>query len=169
MPSTNGSGPPALEVAGISKVYGGEIALADASLSVRQGEIHGLLGANGAGKSTLVKIISGVEHQDAGTVAIGGGVLPVPHYAAAAREHGPAPIPQDRAMVGELSIAENIALTVGYPRKRSGFIDGDALRRQAEAALERVGLEHDVADLVRALPIADQTLVAIARALAVDA
>lgn len=168
MPS-NDSGTPALEVTGIRKVYGGEVALADASMRVGPGEIHALLGANGAGKSTLVKIISGVETQDGGTVAIGGDVLPAPHTAAVAREHGLAVINQDRALVGDLSVAENMALTMGFPTKRGGFIDFAEVRRRSLAALERVGLEKDVDSFVSDLPIADQTLVAIARALAVDA
>jgi ribose transport system ATP-binding protein len=159
---------PALEVSGIQKVYGGEVALANATLRVDQGEIHGLLGANGAGKSTLVRIISGVERQDGGTVSLGGDPLPVPHNAAIARAHGLAMIHQDRALVADLSIAENVALTVGFPR-RGRLVDGKALRRQAKDALARVGLDHDVDSFVRELPIADQTLVAIARALAIEA
>ena len=168
MSSDTSSSTAALEVTGIRKVYGGEIALADASMRVGRGEIHGLLGANGAGKSTLVRIISGVETQDGGTVAIGGDALPAPHTAAMAREHGLAVINQDRALVGDLSVAENMALTMGFPTRR-GFIDFDAVRRRSVAALERVGLEKDVDSFVSDLPIADQTLVAIARALAVDA
>lgn len=159
---------PALEVSGIRKVYGGEIALADATFSVGQGRIHGLLGANGAGKSTLVRIVCGVERQDGGTVAIGGCVLPVPHSPAAARALGCAHIHQERALAPDLSIAENVALTLGYPR-RFGLIDWKAVRAQAEAAVRRIGLEHDVDTPVGELAIADQTLVAIARALALDA
>lgn len=158
----------ALEVFAICKVYGGEVALADVSLTVARGQIHGLLGANGAGKSTLVRIVSGVEQQDGGSVSLGGELLPMPHNAAIARAHGLAMIHQDRALVPDLSIAENIALTLGFPLRR-GLVDWRALRRQAREALARVGLEHDVEHFVRELPIADQTLVAIARALAVDA
>jgi ribose transport system ATP-binding protein len=169
MSSDTSSSTAALEVTGIRKVYGGEIALGDTSMRVGPGEIHGLLGANGAGKSTLVRIISGVETQDGGTVAIGGDVLPAPHTAAVAREHGLAVINQDRALVGDLSVAENMALTMGFPTRRGGFIDFDEVRRRSVAALERVGLEKDVDSFVSDLPIADQTLVAIARALAVDA
>lgn len=159
----------ALEVLGVSKVYGGEVALADASMRVRRGQIHGLLGANGAGKSTLINIIAGVVQQDAGTVAIGGEVLPVGHDAAAARGLGLVHIHQDRALVGDLTVAENIALTLGFPRTRRRFIDRRAMRRNAIEALEQVGLERNVDTDVCDLPIADQTLIAIARALAVDA
>jgi ribose transport system ATP-binding protein len=166
---TDQSVTPALEVTGLRKVYGGEIALADASMRVGRGEIHGLLGANGAGKSTLVRIVSGVETQDGGTVSLGGTELPVPHTAAMARELGLAHIHQDRALVGDLSVAENMALTMGFPTGRGGFIDFKRMRAQSLDALRRVGLEQDVDTFVADLPIADQTLVAIARALAVDA
>jgi ribose transport system ATP-binding protein len=158
----------ALQVSGIQKVYGGEVALAGASLRVGRGEIHGLLGANGAGKSTLVRIICGAEPQDAGTVAIGGEQLPVPHSGALVKSLGCALIHQDRALAADLTIAENVALTVGYPR-RHGLIDRRATARQAREALDRVGLRADVQTYVGELPIAEQTLVAIARALAVDA
>jgi ribose transport system ATP-binding protein len=160
--------PLALNATGIRKVFGGEVALANADFSVRVGEIHGLLGANGAGKSTLVRIICGVEHQDGGTVAVDGRDLPVPHTAADVRALGLAHIDQDRALVADMSIAENMALTMGYPQRRR-LVDWRAVRRQARTALERVGLTHDVDAFARELPIADQTLVAIARALAVDA
>lgn len=159
---------PALEVQGIQKVYGGEIALAGASLRVGPGEIHGLLGANGAGKSTLVRIICGAEPQDGGTVAIGGERLPVPHSGAHVKALGCSLIHQDRALAPDLTIAENIAMTVGYVRRR-GLIDRRATARQAREALDRVGLRADVEAYVGELPIAEQTLVAIARALTVDA
>lgn len=160
---------PVLEVSGISKVYGSEVALADVSMRVQRGEIHGLLGANGAGKSTLVRIVSGVEQQDAGTVTIGGKRLPAPHDASAARAAGLVHIHQDRALVGDLTVAENVALTVGFSRGRTKLIDRGEMRAVAAGALEQVSLDVDVDANVCDLPIADQTLIAIARALAVDA
>lgn len=159
---------PLLEVQQVRKVYGGEVALADASLCVGQGTIHGLLGANGAGKSTLVKIICGVERQDGGTVSIAGEQLPVPHTPLDAQSHGIAHIHQDRALVPDLSIAENLALTLGYPR-RAGLVRMGEMRRAAESAFEMIERAHDVSTLVSDLPIADQTIVALVRALATDA
>ncbi|MPY59056.1 sugar ABC transporter ATP-binding protein [Streptomyces spongiae] len=158
----------ALQVTGLTKVYGGEVALADADLRVGRGEIHGLLGANGAGKSTLVKIVGGAEPQDAGTVRLGGVTLPPHHRPAAVAALGLAIIHQDRALSPGLTIAENIALVVGFPRRRR-LIDRKALRELAQAALQRVGMRTDVDTLVSDLPIAEQTLVAIARALAQQA
>ena len=159
----------ALEVSGLTKIYGGEIALADADLRVGRGEIHGLLGANGAGKSTLVKIVSGAETADAGTVTIQGHELPPRHRPADAQDQGLAIIHQDRALMPALSIADNIGIVVGFPRRRGGTIDAATMRATARAALDRVGMTTDVDTLVADLPIAEQTLVAIARALALQA
>ncbi|MFJ9893165.1 sugar ABC transporter ATP-binding protein [Streptomyces sp. NPDC091280] len=159
---------PALRVRGLTKVYGGAVALAGADLSVGRGEIHGLLGANGAGKSTLVKIVGGAETQDAGTVTVGGVTLPPHHRPSAVTALGLAIIHQDRALSPGLTIAENIALVVGFPRRRR-LIDRAALRALAETSLRRVGMRTDVDTLVSDLPIAEQTLVAIARALALRA
>jgi ribose transport system ATP-binding protein len=149
-------------------VYGGNIALAGVSLAIERGEIHGLLGANGAGKSTLVKIISGTEVQDSGTISIDGKQLPVPHHPTMVREAGCALIHQERALAPDLSVADNIALTIGFAGKW-GLIDQKKTARRARVALERVGLNADVSTLVSDLPIAEQTLVAVARALAVEA
>jgi ABC-type sugar transport system ATPase subunit len=161
--------PAVLEVEDVRKVYGGEAALAGASLAVGEGEIHGLIGANGAGKSTLVKIICGVETQDSGRVRIDGRELPVPGDPRAVREAGCAYIHQDRALAADLSITENVALTVDFPRRSGRRIDWRGARRRAAEALALMGVELDPDTLVRHLPIAEQTVVAIARALVVDA
>jgi ABC-type sugar transport system ATPase subunit len=158
----------ALRVDGVRKVYGGEIALDGVSFTVDRGEIHGLLGANGAGKSTLVRLICGIEVPDGGTVHLFGRQLPRVGSASAARHAGLAYIQQDRALAPDLSVADNIALATGYPT-RAGLIRPQALNELAEAALDRVGLRADVRATVGELTIAHQTLVAIARALAVDA
>jgi ribose transport system ATP-binding protein len=163
------SSPAVLQVENVRKVYGGEVALADASLSVGTGEIHGLIGANGAGKSTLIKIVCGVETQDAGTVTICGETLPVPGDPRAVKAVGCAYIHQDRALAPDLSVAENIALTTDFPRRVGGRISWGKTRRKAATALSRMGVDIDPDSLVRDLPIAEQTLVAIARAIGVEA
>lgn len=160
--------PPLLEVEHVRKVYGGEVALADASLRVGQGRVHGLLGANGAGKSTLVRIICGAERRDGGTIAVAGERLPDAHTALEAQAHGIAHIHQDRALVPDLSIAENLALSLGYPT-RGGLVRMGEMRRAAERAFEMIDIGHDVSTPVSELPIADQTIVALVRALATDA
>ena len=92
-----------LAVEAVSKAYGPTVALADVSLSVRAGEIHGLLGENGAGKSTLLKIISGAEAADAGVVRVDGRVLGADPGRVLAT--GVAMIYQELTLVSELSVA----------------------------------------------------------------
>jgi ribose transport system ATP-binding protein len=161
--------PQALQVRGLQKVYGGEAALSGADLTVGVGEIHGLLGANGAGKSTLVRIVCGVEHRDGGDITLFGESLPREYGASAVQKLGLAYIHQDRALAQDMSIADNIALVDGFRRNRLGLIDRSAVIAASERALAKVDLELDVRTVVGELSIAEQTLVAVARGLAVDA
>lgn len=153
---------------GVTKVYGGTVALAEADFEVCAGEIHGLLGENGAGKSTLVKIAAGVETPDAGRVELFGEVLPPGFGPEAVARRGCAFIHQQHGLVGALTIAENVALTAGFPR-RGGRIDRSELRARARSALARMGVELDVETEVADLPIALRAQVAIARAVATNA
>jgi ABC-type sugar transport system ATPase subunit len=148
----------AIDARGVEKVYGPTVALAGASLRTRAGEIHALLGENGAGKSTLVRILAGVERADAGTISLFG----APHERGA--EQGCAFIHQDLALFPAMSVAANIALAGGFER-RLGLIDDTATRRRVGELLERLGIRIDPSILVGELPLADQTAVAIARAL----
>jgi ribose transport system ATP-binding protein len=161
----------ALELCDLRKVYAGVVALAGATMSIRSGEIHGLLGANGAGKSTIVRLVAGAVPQDYGTITVFSEQLPVPHDAAVLRRYQLGVIHQDPGLVLDLSIAENISLVVDYPRKGrvSRRIDWRQVRRTAVEALARLGVEHNVNDLAGTLTVADQAIVSIARALALNA
>ena len=166
-PANAGAGIPALRVVGLEKAYGGELALAGVDLTVEAGEIHGLLGANGAGKSTLVRIVSGAEAPSGGVVEVFGENI---HSGIVTRSRrvDVAYIHQDRALSGDLSIADNIALSVGFA-KRFGMINHRETSRKAVEAMKLVSIELDPETLVRELSIGQQTLVAIARALASSA
>ena len=145
--------PVAGRFSGVTKVYGGTVALAEADFEVLAGEIHGLLGENGAGKSTLVKIAAGVEIPDAGTVELFGEVLPAGFGPEVVARRGCAFIHQQHGLVGALTIAENVALTAGFPT-RGGSIDRNELRARARSALARMGVDLDVDTEVADLPIA---------------
>ena len=160
--------PVAGRFSGMTKVYGGTVALAEADFEVLAGEIHGLLGENGAGKSTLVKIAAGVEIPDAGTAELFGEVLPTGFGPEAVARRGCAFIHQQHGLVGALTIAENVALTAGFPTRR-GSIDRSELRARARSALARMGVDLDVDTEVSDLPIALRAQVAIARAVATNA
>src|SRR5579871_2886320 len=104
----NGTAPP-LEVRDIAKRFGSVVALRAASLSIRAGEVHALMGANGAGKSTLVKILTGVFPADAGTITIRGQMRSF-RSPAEARKAGIVSVYQDPALVPDLTVAQNMRL-----------------------------------------------------------
>lgn len=156
-----------LDIRGLRKVYGGTVALGGVDFSVRRGEIHALLGENGAGKSTLVKLLAGVEPCDGGAIMVDGQALPVNHTSREVDGAGVAFIHQQIGLVGDMTVAENIALLSGYPR-RAAFIDWRAISRLAAEALERMRVDINPDEMVANLPVSAQSVVAIARALARD-
>jgi len=156
---------PLLRLTGVTKRFPGVTALDDVSLTVRAGEIHALLGENGAGKSTLLKIVSGAQSPDAGTIEWRGRpiALASPH---AAQRQGIVTIYQEFTLIPDLTIAENVF--VGREPLRCGFVDGRQMRRDTRAITARIGLTLDPATPVRALSVAEQQMVEIARALSMD-
>ena len=156
---------PLLTMRGISKQFGGTQALADARIEVAGGEIVALLGENGAGKSTLIKILAGVHLFDAGAITYRGQSVP---HGAGLRRLPIAFIHQDLGLIEWMTVAENISLMLGFPR-RFGIIDWNAARARAEAALEALGADIDPDLRVHHLTRTEKSLVAIARALAADA
>ena len=158
---------PLLEMRVITKRFPGVVALADVSFECRAGEVHALVGENGAGKSTLIKLLSGVHEPDAGEITIGGESFEVvtPDDA---RRLGIAVIYQDFNLVPELSVAENLFLG-SEPRTLLGLVDFRALRARAEELLAQLRVRIDVRQPVSTLTVAQQQIVEIAKALAVDA
>src|ERR1700761_9084419 len=152
-----------LQVRGVFKTFGGTEALSDVGITLKAGEILALLGENGAGKSTLIKILAGVYTPDAGEVSFRG--LDVTH---ALRRLPIAFIHQDLGLIDWMTVAENICMTLGFPR-RFGLIDRRAARARAGAALGRLGADIDPELRIQSLSRTEKSLVAIARALAADA
>ena len=151
----------------VSKSFGGVRALDRVTFTVEPGEIHALAGENGAGKSTLIKILGGALEPDGGTVEING--HPVTTFSpAAARRAGVAVICQQPALFHELTVAENIGLSMeqGSPWQR---VDWASRARQAEQMLARVGADIRPDALVRDLSMPRQQLVEIAKALGLSA
>ena len=155
-----------LQMRGISKAFAGVPALEDVQLTLRSGEIHGLMGENGAGKSTLIKVLTGVHARDRGVIEFDGREVS-PRSPKEAEAHGISTVYQEVNLIPPLSIAENIML--GRQPKKFGIIQWSAMRRQAARALERLGLALDVTRELRSCSIALQQMVAIARALDVQA
>ena len=151
-----------LEVRRLTKRFAGNIALDEVDFDVRAGEVHALLGENGAGKSTLIKTLAGVHRYDSGEIRLKGLVVDP------AVERLPITfIHQDLGLVDSMSVAENVAVVTGYPRSR-GLISWSSTRRTATAALERMGGGLDPNARVGDLSAAEKSIVAIARAMAVN-
>ncbi len=165
--STAATGTPVLRLSGVSKSFPGVKALSDVSLELWPGEVMALVGENGAGKSTIVKILTGIYQPSEGTILLDGRETRFP-TAQAAAEAGITAIHQETVLFDELSVAENIFL--GHaPRTRLGLIDWPELRRRAAEILERIDARLDPDMALKELGIANKHLVAIARALSVDA
>ncbi|TCR87786.1 sugar ABC transporter ATP-binding protein [Rhizobium sp. BK376] len=155
--------PPLLVAHGIRKAYGGAQALKGVSLTLRAGEIHGLVGANGAGKSTFIKVLAGLTHPDAGEVLIDGSPVTIANPAAAT-DLGMSFIHQELAFIPGMTVLENIML--GLPKKtRFGFVDWKAIARDVEPIARRVGITAPLNAEVKDLSTAENWLINICRAL----
>lgn len=158
---------PSLAALGLSKRFGGVVALRNVDLTLQPGEVHALLGANGAGKSTLVKLLAGIEQPDEGTITVNGEsvAFPNPHAALAA---GIATVHQELSLFPSLSVAENIMIGQ-EPRRGRFWIDRIAMRERARGLLDTLGAtDIDPAATVADLPLAQAQLVEIAKALSTD-
>ena len=141
-----------LELADISKSFPGVKALQDVHFSVREGEVHALVGENGAGKSTLIKVVSGVHHPDSGTIRMNGEVVRFdnPHQA---QQAGIATMYQELSLYPELSVAENMFM--GHaPMRKAGptqVIDWGEMYGRSEEILASLNI-HNLDVRVHAMP-----------------
>ncbi|MEH0413469.1 sugar ABC transporter ATP-binding protein [Streptomyces scabiei] len=162
-PAPPGGPEPLVRVRGLTKRFGATLALAGVDLDVHAGSVLALLGPNGAGKSTLIKILAGVHHADAGRITVEG--HPLASRTATSRMSF---IHQDLGLVEWMTVAENIALSIGYAR-RAGLISWRRTRDRCTEALALVGGRLDPDTPIARLTPAERSLVAIARALATRA
>ena len=157
---------PVLQATGVMKSYGGVQALKGVDFALFGGEVHALCGENGSGKSTMLKILSAQIAPDSGSLAMNGHSVamknPVDSLAA-----GIAMVTQERTLVNELSVGENVLLGPRKPRSVWG-IDWRATRKKAREALDVLNCDADVDDLVQDLPPGQAQLVEIARAITDD-
>ena len=144
-----------LEASGVVKHYGAVAALRDASLAIRPGEVHALMGANGAGKSTLVKVLTGAVTPDAGTILLRGDTRQV-HSPAEARRTGMVSVYQEPAIIPDLTVAQNLALT-------------ETPVAPFRARMSDLGIPKlDLSAQARDLPLATLRIIDLARALAIE-
>ncbi len=150
----------------INKSFPGVIALKDVQFSLRAGEIHALLGENGAGKSTLIKVLTGIEHMDDGTVIMDGSHIAV-KSPLEAQKHGISTVYQEVNLCPHLTVAENIY--VGREPLKFGRIDWKEINKRSKKLLEEFELDIDVTKQLDQYSVAVQQMIAIARAVDVKA
>ncbi len=156
------SSPPLLSMQGISKGFPGVQALENVDFELRAGEVHALMGGNGAGKSTLIKVLTGVERPDAGTIVFEGREISVrsPQHA---QTLGINTVYQEINLCPNLTVAENIF--IGWEPRKFGGIDWGKINAEASKFLKRLDVDIDVTQLLGSYSVALQQMVAIARAL----
>ncbi len=156
-----------LQFRNVSKEFGGTRALSNVTLDLKRGEILALLGENGAGKSTLIKTLAGIYKPDGGDILLNG--VPYAHRPPKPNERQPvAFIHQDLGLIEWMTVGENVGLAQGFSLRRK-LIDWRQTERRTAEALKLVGCDFDPSTRVQDLTRTEKSLVAIARALAVEA
>jgi ribose transport system ATP-binding protein len=155
---------PVVALRHVSKTFGAVRALHDVDLTIRRGEVHGLLGENGSGKSTLIKILSGFHAPDGGSeLEINGRPVSVPLYPGQFRSLGMSFVHQDLGLVPSLSVVENL-LVGDLTSQRSWRLSWARERRRAQETFRSFGLKLDPRAKVSDLRPTDRALLAIVRA-----
>jgi ribose transport system ATP-binding protein len=157
------SDPPVIAVRGLSKSFGGARALDAVDLTIRRGEIHGLLGENGSGKSTLIKILAGYHAPDAGELEVNGEPVSLPLSPGQFTTLGLSFVHQDLGLLRDLTVLENLRL-IELSQSHAWRINWRSERRKARALFEEFGLQLDPNALVNDISETDRALLAIVRA-----
>jgi len=154
-----------LEMQDISKTFPGVHALDHVSLTLHEGEVHGLMGENGAGKSTLMKILLGIYQRDEGVVRLRGREVSYSNPREAIAD-GICMIHQELNLIPEMTVAENIFL--GREPLKNGFIDYRQMNREAKKLLDTLQLNIDPNLKLKKLTVAGQQMIEIAKAVSYD-
>lgn len=151
----------ALEMNHIHKKFPGVYALRDASFDVKKGEVHALLGENGAGKSTLIKVLGGIHQPEEGDILIDGSKVQM-NSVRDAQKSGISIIHQELLLVPQMTVADNMFLDEA-PTKY-GYLNRKQIKKEAQKALDEMGVQIDAGALVSRLSVAQQQIVEIVRA-----
>lgn len=155
-----------LKLEKINKSFPGVKALTDVDFTVREGEVHALVGENGAGKSTLMKIISGAYTKDSGTVEIDGKQAEITSPKQA-ETLGVSIIYQELNLIQRVTVAENVFL--GRFPKKMGVVQWKQMNSDAKKLFDELGIQMDVKAMLRSLSLAQQQIVEIIKAVSVNA
>ena len=158
-----GASTPLLELRGIGKRFPGVDALVDVDFGAERGQVHALVGANGAGKSTLIGLLSGVYPPSTGEIRLDGRKVTF-HSPREARQAGISTVYQELTVLPNLSVAENVFLG-REPRIGWGVVDFSRAEAEARRLFERYSLALDPRAMTGRLPIGQQQIVELARAL----
>jgi len=150
---------------GIHKSFPGVQALEDVDFSLKRGEIHALVGENGAGKSTLIKVLTGVERPEKGTITLDGKEVII-RSPINARELGISTVYQEVNLCPNLTVAENIL--IGREPMKWGSIDWKTMNARARQILQGLDMDLDVTQTLSLCSVAVQQMAAIARALEIS-
>jgi galactofuranose transport system ATP-binding protein len=159
--------PTILEARRARKEFPGVLALDDASFQLGRGQVHTLVGENGAGKSTLIKVLTGVYQPDRGEILFDGEEVSF-SSPRDSQEAGISTIYQEINLIPLRSVAQNVFLG-REPKTRFGLLDTKRMNSEATEILERYGIRVDVTAPLRSLGLGTQQMVAIARAVSLDA
>jgi ribose transport system ATP-binding protein len=155
-----------LEVRKLCKSFAGRRVLHDLDFEMRAGEIHALIGENGSGKSTFIRCLSGYYAPDEGAeIIVRGQPMRLPFTPEEALSAGFSFIHQNLGLAADLTVLENLALSRGFAAGRAWNIHWSSERKRSLRALQAVGANINPNTEVRDLPVAERTLVAIARGL----
>ena len=155
-----------LKMENISKSFPGVKALSNVNFSLNKGEIHALMGENGAGKSTLIKVLTGVEIKDSGSIYLNDKQIN-PKSTQEAQKEGIATVYQEVNLCPNLSVAEN--LFIGREIITNHRIDWKAIENKSKEMLSMFNLEIDVKKTLSSFSVAVQQMIAIARAVDISA
>ena len=154
-----------IRMKGIFKSFPGVQALEDVDFCLQKGEIHALVGENGAGKSTLIKVMTGVERYDEGSIAYDGKEITIrsPQHA---QNLGISTVYQEVNLCSNLSVAENLLL--GREPQKFGCIDWNSMNKRAKEMMQQLNVDIDVTQPLGTFSTAIQQIAAIARALEIS-
>lgn len=147
----------------ISKTFPGVKALQHVDFTLREGEIHALMGENGAGKSTLIKVLTGVHEFESGEIRMEGESAAIINRSPQdAQSHGISTVYQEVNLCPNLTVAEN--LFIGREPRKAGFIDWKTMNKKSDKLLKDLGIEASATQKLEECSLAKQQMIAIARA-----